>query len=106
MTTKEFSDGPVGFNVIGYVSGNCGLGVAARSIISLFLEKGIPVAVYDVEAGLGRSKHDLRFENLTVKSAAKLPYSVNLFVCDPVSLSAFMTAEQIPILNPNHLNVG
>ena len=106
MTTSDFSEGPFGFNVIGYVSGNVGLGVAARSIVSLLLEKGIPVAVYDVEAGLGRSKHDIRFENLTVNSATNLPYSVNLFVCDPVSLSAFMTEEQVPILDPNYLNVG
>jgi hypothetical protein len=95
-----------GVNLIGYVSGNAGLGVAARSIISLLLDKGIPVAVHDVEAGLGRSKHDKRFESLTVNSATELPYSVNIFVCDPISLSTFITRERVPILDSNCLNVG
>ncbi len=32
---------PLGFNVIGYVSSNSGLGVSARHITKLLLDKGI-----------------------------------------------------------------
>ena len=96
----------VGFNVIGYVSANVGLGVAARNLVSLLLEKGIAVAVYDVDAGLGRSKHDNHFESITVKAAQDLPYDINLFICDPVSLGLFLCWENVPVFGRNRLNVG
>ena len=69
-----------GFNVIGHVSGNLGLGVAARSLIDLIIEKGFAISIYDMDPGVGRGGHEQRFQKFTVKAIEDLPFAVNLFV--------------------------
>jgi len=69
-----------GFNVIGYVSANLGLGVNARNLTRLLLDKGLPVAIYDLDPGLGRSKHDLAYEQYFVKTPDELPYCISVFI--------------------------
>src|SRR5438132_8815225 len=71
---------PFGFNVIGHVSGNLGLGVAARSLIDLIIEKGFAVSVYDLDPRLGRGGHEQRFQKFSVETIEDLPYALNLFV--------------------------
>lgn len=76
----------VGFNLVGYVSGNLGLGVAARHIASLILSKEFPLAVFDL-SGAGRGGHDRTFDQYAVSVPDALPYAITLFVLPPQTIS-------------------
>ena len=92
--------GRFGFNVIGNVSGNLGLGVSARHLTALLIEKGHPVSILDLDPGLGRGRQDLAFDNYSVKSPDDLPYAINLAVIAVASAPAhFLTPP--PVLGGN-----
>src|SRR4030095_16763960 len=95
-----------GFNVIGHVSGNLGLGVSARNVIQLLLDNDFPVAILDIDPGLGRGKYDLRFEALTVQTAAELPYAVNLLIFGLPSFVPVLEQYRPLLVNPDHFNVA
>ena len=69
-----------GVNVIGYASGNLGLGVIAREMVRLLEHRGHPVAVRDLDPGGGRSGADLSFESRFVARTKDLPHPINLWV--------------------------
>lgn len=77
-----------GFNVIGHISGNLGLGVSARHLIALLLKKGYPVATLDLDPAIGRARHDLSLDAYAVKSPSDLPCG-NLSVLAIASLPSF-----------------
>ena len=83
------SSRPFGFNVIGYLSGNLGLGVSARHVTALLLEKGYPVATLDLDPLSGRARHDLSLDAYAVKSPSDLPYGVNFSILGIPSLPSF-----------------
>ncbi len=95
-----------GFNVIGCVSSNVGIGASARNIIRLLLAKEYPVAILDLDAGRGRSGRDLSLKDYFVTSPEELPYAVNLSVLSLASISDFF--HQIPdsLFDSDRLNVG
>ena len=95
-----------GFNVIGYVSGNLGLGVAARSLISLTLARGFAVAIFDMDPEKGRRGFDMTYRNLTVETMAELPYSISIFVLPPASLAALLKTSNNEVFRSNRLNVA
>lgn len=68
-----------GINVIGYVTSNVSMGITARHFIRLFLDKRIPVAIYDIDYGRAAHAKAEEFSSLTVSHARELPYSINLF---------------------------
>ena len=74
MTTRA------GVNVIGYVSGNLGLGVIAREMVRLLEHRGHPVAVRDLDPGSGRGRTDLSLESRFVASTKDLPHPINLWI--------------------------
>ena len=78
-----------GFNVVGYISGNLGLGVAARHVSSLVLERNLPLAVLDIDPQGEGSEHDVSFRGHAISSAEALPYGITLFVLPPQTLFAF-----------------
>ena len=80
---------PFGFNVIGYISGNLGIGVSARHLTALLLENHYPVATLDLDPAMGRAGHDLSFDAYSVESPADLPYGINLSVLAVPSLPSF-----------------
>jgi glycosyltransferase involved in cell wall biosynthesis len=89
----------VGFNVVGYLSGNLGLGVAARHIAGLILRKNLPLAVVDIDPRGEREGHDLSFRDYAVSSAEALPYGVTLFVLPPQTMFAFTRDPKVrPLL--------
>jgi glycosyltransferase involved in cell wall biosynthesis len=106
MLTPDRNHRAVGFNVIGHVSGNLGLGVTARLFLKLLLEKGFPVAVLDIDPGHGRWKHDLSFEALAVSDVADLRYPINLFILSPLSLQMILPRLRAVILQEARINVG
>jgi glycosyltransferase involved in cell wall biosynthesis len=83
------SSRPFGFNVIGYISGNLGLGVSARHLTALLLEKGYQVATLDLDPTMGRARHDLSLDAYAVQSPEDLPYGINLTVLAIPSLPSF-----------------
>ncbi|MCC6850401.1 MAG: glycosyltransferase [Deltaproteobacteria bacterium] len=95
---------PPGITVIGYVSGNLGLGVAARSTVARLLGWGHPVSVVDVDPGLGRARRDLTYVSL--ERAAPHPQAVNLFHLNPVEIvrSSQHWARRVS-LRPNNVCV-
>jgi glycosyltransferase involved in cell wall biosynthesis len=90
------ADIPAGFgiNVIGHVSGNLGLGVLARHVISILLARGCPVQVLDVDPKLGRGGHDRKFAEHTVGSVHELTYPVTFLIFPPDSIVRFLKDRQ------------
>ena len=66
--------------MVGHVSANLGLGVAARHLTHVIFSRGFPVSVLHIEAGSGRDRHGLTFQAYTVSSARDLPYGANLLL--------------------------
>ena len=84
-----------GFNVVGFVSGNLGLGVFTRNVAAALLTHGFPVAVLDLDPGDGRFRHDRRYRDLEVPAFEALPYAVNLFVL-PLHMVAGVVLNKWP----------
>lgn len=100
---------PFGFNIVGHVSANLGLGVAARHLIHLILTRGFPVSILDIEAGRGRDRQDLTFQAYTVLSARDLPYAVNLLLLPPETILGGFAQDsehRSLLLRDDALNVG
>ncbi len=85
-------DVPRGFgvNVVGHVSGNLGLGVLARNVVSVILSRGCPVQILDVDPGLGRGGRDQSLVEYSVGSVDQLSYPVTLLVLTPHSIVYFL----------------
>ena len=94
-----------GFNVIGPISANAGLAVTARNLVRVLLRRGFPVALLDVDPGLGRGGHDLTYQALMVKSQDELPYAINLSVLSITALPDFVI-ESPALIRGETLNVG
>ncbi len=106
FNTSETADLGFGFNVISYVSGNLGIGVTARNVVQMLLERGFPVAVLDMDPGLGRKGHDKRFDQYVVSTAAELPYAINLLILPPAELTALTAGNPAFFRDESRMNVG
>ncbi len=93
-----------GFNVISYVSGNLGIGVTARNVVRVLIERGCPVAILDLDPGQGRKGFDNSFEEYYVKTVEELPYGINLLVLPPAGIGDLLPT--MFMYKPNCLNVG
>jgi hypothetical protein len=78
---------PFGLNFIAHVSGDFGLGVAARNSLRLAESLGVPVAALDVPGGHGKRGSDTTFAHLV---ASGLPYGVNLFHMNPPEIERLL----------------
>lgn len=85
-----------GVNVIGYVSGNFGLSIAARTTIAALLGAGVPVACVDIDLGDGRARQDLTYQHLFVSGAQPLPHPITIVHINPNE--ARMVRAQFPQL--------
>ncbi len=94
-----------GFNIIGHVSGNLGLGVLARNVASTLLGRGYPIAVLDLDPGMERGGHDRRFDPFAVASVEALPHDINLFVLPSPAMPWVLRATRAA-LRPGRLNVA
>jgi len=94
-----------GFNAIGFVSGNLGLGVSARNTIAALLARGFPVSVVDLDPGEGRVGYDTRYGHLAVKSYSDLPYDVNLVVLPPNVAQGLVLQLPGVLARPDRINV-
>ena len=98
--------GTFGFNVIGFVSGNLGLGVSTRNVIAALMSRNFPVAVLDLDPGLGRGGFDTRYNHLRVSAPAALPYDVNLLVFPMEPIGGFVLGTPDIFTRPDRINVA
>lgn len=77
---------PFGFNVIGYVSGDLGLGVAARATIETLVWRGEPVHVVDIVPPQGAGSRTW-FGHLRGKPGLEAPYAINFFQLNPPEIA-------------------
>lgn len=78
--------GERGINLIGHLSGNLGLGVAARNTAYLLEQMGVPFCIIDVPAGHVRRDLPPELAKYAWKGRGAAPYSVNLFHLNPPEL--------------------
>lgn len=95
-----------GINVIGFASGNLGLGHTTRQLIHVLRDRGVAFSVLDLDPGLGRGKFDNEFQSLCVESACDLPHPVNLFVTGASALADLALFPPRGLLVENRLNVA
>ena len=69
-----------GINVIGFISGNLGIGVVARQLVKTLAARGHPVAALDLDPGQGRAGFDMSASMHFVASEADLPHDINIWV--------------------------
>ena len=81
---------PYGVNVVGFVTGNLGLGVATRNTISLLKSEGVRVAATDLDPGLDRAGHDDAHKVLHGSVPYRTPFLVTLYHLNPTELSSHL----------------
>ena len=69
-----------GINIVGFVSGNLGLGVIARQVIAALLSRGHAVATLDLDPGLGRTAFDRSLDALKVPGVDELPHHITIWI--------------------------
>jgi len=96
----------IGVNLIGYISGNLGVGVTARNIARLLVERGHPLAIMDVYPGAKRSFNARDFSGHLAGSIEECVHPINLLVHPPTDLSGLFE-RLLPLLrHPDRLNAG
>ncbi len=100
---------PIGFNVIGHVNGNLGLGIAARNVARLIAQRRLPLAIHNLPIDAARLLDDAQVGDLStyfVADAARLPYAINLFVVGADQLYLHWTRHRDEYLRPDALNAA
>lgn len=82
-----------GFNFVGHVSGNFGLGVAARNTLAEMVKLGYPVAVVDVPGANGERGEDMSYSQLQLPRGVPLPYGVTLFHMNPIEIRVLLQTK-------------
>jgi glycosyltransferase involved in cell wall biosynthesis len=82
--------GMTGYNVIGYVSADFGLGVAARNTLRLLIANHREAAVADLRLDDGRSGRDHSFDHLAVSGEGRLPHRVNILHVNPPAIGRLL----------------
>lgn len=95
-----------GFNVIGNISANTGLGVHSRHLLTLMRERSHCVKVFDIDPSGNRGMHDTQFADITVNDPDELPYPINLFVLQPSAVFAFLAAHPKFAVEPGRLHAA
>jgi len=84
-----------GINVIGHVTGNLGLGVAARNTLFALSRSGEPFEAVDVDPGGGRGGHEATYE-ANMRDPAQAAYGINLFQLNPPDIACMVQATSPP----------
>lgn len=92
MHSPSSPDAAFGVNVIGYISGNLGLGVATRNTVRMLAERGVPAALTDVDPGGGRMGHDTSCASAD-SDGDPTPYPLTIFHMNPLELAEQLWAQ-------------
>jgi glycosyltransferase involved in cell wall biosynthesis len=82
----------MGVNLIGHITGNLGLGVAARNTLLALRSSGRPLEVIDIDPGGGRGGHDGQYAGLVEQDPAA-PWRVNLFHLNPTEVAELVRSR-------------
>jgi glycosyltransferase involved in cell wall biosynthesis len=96
---------PFGFNIVGPISANAGVGVAARDAIRRILAKGYQVATIDIDPGRGRGGHDTIWRALPAASVDDPPYGVTLAILSITALPDIIIERRLP-MRDDTVNAG
>ena len=95
----------IGINLIGYISGNLGLGTYARHVAACLYDMGVEVAAFDMDPGFGRGgKEHVGVSIPFVRELADLPFDINLFVVAPPELEVLMQGHGSELKLDQRLN--
>jgi len=94
---------PAGVNLIGHVTADMGLGVAARNTLTTLLAHDCPVAAIDIDPGGGRRNADVTFSHLLTTSPAA-PHPINLFHLNPAQLIVLLDSRPRWLDMPQRVN--
>ena len=99
MTQTAHGTAPIspGINLIGHVTGNLGLAVAARNTLFALSRSDEPFEAVDVDPGLGRGGHDSTYAE-HMRTPAEAAYGINLFQVNPSDV-AYMAQDSPPWLS-------
>ncbi|MEI7813713.1 MAG: glycosyltransferase family 4 protein [Coriobacteriia bacterium] len=86
-----------GINLIGHVTGNLGLAVAARNTLFALSQSGEPFEVIDIDPGAGRGGHDTTYAE-HIGSPERAEYGINFFQLNPSEV-AYMAQDSPPWLS-------
>ena len=62
----------------------------------LILQKGYPVATFDIDPGRGRAGHDVAYAHLAAPTIGELPYGINLIVLSITALPDIILEGRMP----------
>ncbi|MDD3276885.1 MAG: glycosyltransferase family 4 protein [Kiritimatiellales bacterium] len=94
-----------GFHLIGFLSGNFGLGEAARNTLRIMLKKGLPVICRDLDTKGPRTGQNQEFAARCEKRPDYWPFDINLFHFNPLELKRLLLTQWPKIPLNNRLNV-
>lgn len=75
-----------GVNLVGHLTSNLGLGVAARNTASLLLEEAVPFVAVDIPTTLKSKQRESAWDEHLWTRREPVPYGVNLFHINPPEL--------------------
>ena len=101
--TSACDSTPSGVNLIGHITGNMGLGVAARNTLSILQARQRPCAAIDIDPGLGRQGADPTFADLLL-SPPVAPHRVNLWQLNPPEVLALRLQQPAWLDMEQHAN--
>src|SRR5574340_1260356 len=87
MPSTDSPDAAFGINIIGYITGNLGLGVATRNTVRMLTGRGVPMALTDVDPGGGRLGHDRTYAPLDPGHPDPTPHPLTIFHVNPPGLA-------------------
>ena len=96
---------PVGFNFFGHVSGDFGLGAAARATLEWLLAAQQPVCVREISTGDHRTGQVRRFDSLLTRRPWGLPFAANLFHLNPPQWNHCLAREWLLLPIEQRMNL-
>src|SRR6266567_3453805 len=98
LTRDSAPDKPLGFNIIGYLSSNAGLGVSARHLADVLLRNGHPVAGLDIDPNpaLAKHGHDQSLVDHTVSTVEALPHAITIVSLSIDSIGNYVFQNRVP----------
>jgi len=101
---KSMASAKVGVNFVGHIGSNAGLGVSARSFMRTLMERGHPVAMFDIDIGLHRSASALPAGVHRATRPEELPHRINLICLAMQNLPALLWRRHPTLLESRFFN--
>jgi len=94
---------PFGVNLIGYASGQLGIGEDIRMAANALDAVSIPYSVYNIDPD---TIIDCNDHSLTRRISQELPFRFNLFCTSAVETARLAISEYLPMMTKDYFNIG